>query len=130
MKPLSVASTASTASTLSPTQLIAFLLSALALALFAGSAAAALPTAVAPAAGVASGGFIAIMQPYRKAGSASLVLPVGAFTFLTVGGGAIAKSNEYRIGRAEIGDLMIYAVIGVVIIVAVIYLLTEASTIL
>lgn len=130
MKPLSVASTASTASTLSPTQLIAFLLSALALALFAGSAAAALPTAVAPAAGVASGDFIAIMQQYWKAGFAFLVLLVGAFTFLTVGGGAIAKFNEYRIGRAEIGDLMIYAVIGVVIIVAVIYLLTEASTIL
>ena len=47
-----------------------------------------------------------------------------------MGGGAIAKFNEYRIGRAEAGDLMIYAVIGVIIIVAVIYLLNEASTVL
>lgn len=124
MKPLS------TVSTVSPTRFIAFLLSALALALFAGAAAAALPTAVPPAAGVAAGDYIALMQQYWKAGVAFLVLLVGAWSFLAVGGGAIAKFNEYRIGRAEAGDLMIYAVIGVVIIVAVIYLLTEASTVL
>ena len=124
MKPLSVAST------VSPAQSIALLLSAITLVLFAGAAAAALPTAVAPAAGVAAGDYIAIMQQYWKAGVAFLVLLVGAWSFLAVGGGAIAKFNEYRIGRAEAGDLMVYAVIGVIIIVAVIYLLTEASTVL
>ena len=124
MKPLS------TVSTVSPTRFVAFLLSALALALFAGAAAAALPQAVAPASGVAAGDYIGIMQQYWKAGIAFLVLLVGAFSFLTVGGGAIAKFNEYRIGRAEVGDLMFFAVVGVIIIVAVIYLLTEASTIL
>lgn len=124
MKPLSVASI------VSPAQSIALLLSAITLVLFAGAAAAALPTAVAPAAGVAAGDYIAIMQQYWKAGVAFLVLLVGAWSFLAVGGGAIAKFNEYRIGRAEAGDLMIYAVIGGIIIVAVIYLLTEASTVL
>jgi integrating conjugative element membrane protein (TIGR03745 family) len=124
MKPLSVAST------VSPTQAIALLLSAITLALFAGAATAALPTAVQPAAGVAAGDYIALMQQYWKAGFAFLVLLIGAFTLLSAGGGAVAKFNEYRIGRAELSDLMVYMVAAVVVIVAVIYLLTEASTVL
>ncbi len=127
MKPLS---TVSTASNVSPARFVAFLLPALALALFAGSAAAVLPTTVAPAAGVAAGDYIAIMQQYWKQGFAFLVLLIGAFTFVSAGGGAVAKFHDYRTGRAELGDLMIYLVAAVVIIVAVIYLLTEASTIL
>ena len=70
------------------------------------------------------------MHQYWTAGVAFLVLLAGAFAFFSVGGGAIAKFNEFRVGRAEAGDLMVYAVIGVVILVAVVYLLTQASTIL
>jgi integrating conjugative element membrane protein (TIGR03745 family) len=98
--------------------------------LLAGPATAALPAAVAPGAGVAAGDYIALMHQYWAAGVAFLVLLAGAWAFFAVGGGAIAKFNEYRIGKAEAGDLMIYAVLGVVILVAVVYLLTEASTIL
>jgi integrating conjugative element membrane protein (TIGR03745 family) len=100
------------------------------LGLFAGAAMAVLPTAVAPAAGVSPGDYIAIMHQYWASGVAFLVLLAGAFAFFAVGGGAVAKFNEYRVGRAEAGDLMIYAVIGVVILVAVVYLLTQASSIL
>jgi integrating conjugative element membrane protein (TIGR03745 family) len=100
------------------------------LGLLAGPATAALPTAVAAGAGVAAGDYIALMHQYWASGVAFLVLLAGAWAFFAVGGGAIAKFNEYRIGKAEAGDLMIYAVLGVVILVAVVYLLTEASTIL
>lgn len=106
------------------------LVAGLTLSLLAGSTFAALPTAVAPATGVAAGDYIAIMHQYWTAGVAFLVLLAGAFAFFSVGGGAIAKFNEFRVGRAEAGDLMVYAVIGVVILVAVVYLLTQASTIL
>lgn len=102
----------------------------LGLGLLAGPATAALPTAVAPGPGVAAGDYIALMHQYWASGVAFLVLLAGAWAFFAVGGGAIAKFNEYRIGKAEAGDLMIYAVLGVVILVAVVYLLTEASTIL
>ena len=106
------------------------LVAGLMLSLLAGSAFAVLPAAVAPAAGVAAGDYIAIMHQYWASGVAFLVLLAGAFAFFSVGGGAIAKFNEFRVGRAEAGDLMIYAVIGVVILVAVVYILTQASTIL
>lgn len=102
----------------------------LALGLAAGPTLAALPVAVAPAAGIVAGDYIAIMHQYWTSGVAFLVLLAGAWAFFAVGGGAIAKFNEYRLGKAEAGDLMIYAVIGVVILVAVVYLLTEASSIL
>lgn len=100
------------------------------LALLTQSAMAALPTAVPPSAGVASGDYIALMKQYWTSGVALLVLLGGVVAFLEVGGGAMAKFREYRVGRAELGDLMLYAVLGVVILVAVIYLLTQASTIL
>jgi integrating conjugative element membrane protein (TIGR03745 family) len=111
-------------------RLLTFLALGMGLGLLAGSASAALPSPVAPGAGVAAGDYIALMQQYWKQGIALLVLVGGAVAFLSVGGGAIAKFNEFRVGRAEIGDLMLYAALGVVILVTVVYLLTEASTIL
>jgi integrating conjugative element membrane protein (TIGR03745 family) len=111
-------------------RLPSLLAASLLLGLSAGPALAALPTAVAPATGVVAGDYIAIMHQYWTSGVAFLVLLAGAWAFFAVGGGAIAKFNEYRLGKAEAGDLMIYAVIGVVILVAVVYLLTEASSIL
>jgi integrating conjugative element membrane protein (TIGR03745 family) len=111
-------------------RLLSFLALGMGLGLLAGSASAALPVAVQPAQGVPAGDYIALMQQYWKQGIAFLVLLGGAIAFVSVGGGAIAKFNEFRVGRAEMGDLMIYAVIGVVILVAVVYLLTEASSIL
>ena len=106
------------------------LIAGLTLSLLAGSAFATLPTAVQPAQGAVAGDFIGIMQQYWKMGIAFLTLLVGAYAFLSVGGGALAKFNEFRIGRAEAGDLMIYVVIGAVLLVAVVYLLTQASIIL
>ena len=89
---------------------------------------AALPTALDPGGeSAAAGDYIALIQAYWKKGVAVLVLIVGALAFLSVGGGAVAKFNEFRNGKAELGDLSIYAVLGVVLLVTVVYLLTTAD---
>jgi len=91
---------------------------------------AALPTAVQAGQGVAAGDYIAIAQQYFKSGFLFLGLLLGAYGLYTVAGGAIGKFNEFRIGRAELSDVVVYAVVGVVILVILVYLLTEAATIL
>lgn len=97
-------------------------------ALLSSPAFAALPTAVTTTA--TSGDYIQIGQEYFKKGFLFLGLLLASYGLYTVAGGAIAKFNEFRIGRAELGDVVIYAVVGVVILVILVYLLTEASTIL
>ncbi|HEX7635852.1 MAG TPA: TIGR03745 family integrating conjugative element membrane protein [Noviherbaspirillum sp.] len=91
---------------------------------------AALPAAVAPPSGATAGDYIGLMKEYWKQGIAALVLIIGAYAFVMVGGGAIAKFNDYRSGKAELGDLTMYAILGVVILVTVVYLLTTAAGII
>ena len=106
------------------------LLALCALAVLAEPAVAALPTAVSPPTGAAAGDYIAVGQDYFKKGLLFLGLLISTLGFLAVAGGGIAKFNDYRTGRAELGDLAIFAVIGVVVLVLMVYLATEASTIL
>jgi integrating conjugative element membrane protein (TIGR03745 family) len=89
---------------------------------------AALPTAVTTTS--ASGDYIALAQEFFKKGFLFLGLLLASYGLYTVAGGAVAKFNEFRIGRAELSDVVIYAVVGVVILIILVYLLTEASTIL
>ncbi len=91
---------------------------------------AALPQPVQPGNGVAAGDYIALLQQYWKEGIAFLVLAIGAYGFVEVGGGAVAKFREWREGKAELSDLKWFFVIGVVMLVALVYLLTIASGIL
>ena len=91
---------------------------------------AALPTALDPGGSGASGDYLALMQAYWKKGVAVLVLIVGALAFLSVGGGAVAKFNEYRAGKAELGDLTMYAVLGVILLIITVYLLTTSDGII
>ncbi len=109
---------------------IAATVSVLMTGLMATPAMAALPTAVAAGQGVASGDYIALAQQYFKSGFLFLGLLLASYALYTVAGGAISKFNEFRIGRAELSDVVVYAVVGVVILVIIVYLLTEASTIL
>ncbi len=88
---------------------------------------AALPTALDPGNNGASGDYLALMQAYWKKGVAVLVLIVGALAFLSVGGGAVTKFNEFRAGKAELSDLTMYAVLGVILLVITVYLLTTAD---
>jgi integrating conjugative element membrane protein (TIGR03745 family) len=108
--------------------LAALLLAAAALA--AAPAMAALPAAVQPAGGAAAGDYIKLLQEYWKSGVAVMVLMVGAYAFVEVGGGAVTKFGEWRNGKAELTELKWFFFIGVVMLVAVIYLLTTANGIL
>lgn len=109
---------------------VAFGIAAVLAAMLAPSAFAALPTSVAPPAGAAAGDFIALLQSYWKEGIAFLVLAVGAYGFMEVGGGAIAKFGEWRQGKAELTELKWFFVIGVVMLVALVYILTTAGGII
>ncbi len=91
---------------------------------------AALPTPVAAPDGAVSGDYIGLIKEYWKQGIAVLVLIIGAYAFASVGGGAIAKFNDFRSGKAELGDLTVYAIIGVIVLVTVVYLLTTAGGII
>ena len=106
------------------------LLALCAFAVLAEPAVAALPAAVSPPAAAASGDYIAIGQDYFKKGLLFLGLLISTLGFLAVAGGGIAKFNDYRTGRAELGDLAMFAVIGVVVLVLMVYLATEAASIL
>lgn len=102
----------------------------IALAMTSSPALAALPGTVAPAAGATGGDYIALLQQYWKSGVAVLVLMVGTYAFVEVGGGAVAKFREWRDGKAELADLKWFFFIGVVMLVTVVYLLTTANGIL
>lgn len=99
-------------------------------AIAASSAMAALPAAVQPAGGAAAGDYMQLLQNYWKSGVAVMVLMVGAYAFIEVGGGAVTKFGEWRNGKAELTELKWFFFMGVVMLVAVIYLLTTANGIL
>lgn len=102
----------------------------LAMLMAAGPAMAALPGTVAPGQGVNGGDYIALLQQYWKQGVAVLVLMMGTYAFVEVAGGAVGKFREWREGKAELTDLKWFFFIGVVMLVAVVYLLTTANGIL
>jgi len=91
---------------------------------------AALPAAVSPGQNAVAGDYIGLIKEYWKQGVAVLVLIFGAYGFMEVGGGAIAKFSDYRNGKAQLGDLTMYAILGVIILVTVVYLLTTATGII
>lgn len=99
-------------------------------AIAASPAMAALPAAVQPAGGAAAGDYMQLLQNYWKSGVAVMVLMVGAYAFIEVGGGAVTKFGEWRNGKAELTELKWFFFMGVVMLVAVIYLLTTANGIL
>ncbi len=110
-------------------RLAAFVVAALA-ATMTNPVLAALPTAVTPATGTATGDYISIAKEYFKNGFLFLGLLIAAYALINVAGGAIGKFNEFRVGRAELSDVAVYAVVGVVILVIIVYLLTEAAAVL
>jgi integrating conjugative element membrane protein (TIGR03745 family) len=61
-------------------------------------------------------------------GVAALIL-AGA-SFLEIAGGILGKFNEWRIGRAEVGDLKKVVVAGAVVLALVILLVTVAVSVI
>lgn len=100
-------------------------------ALMSSPVLAALPTMPTPGTdmkgnAVAQGDWMGSMSAWFKAGMAILGLVLLAFMFFKVVGGAVTKWGEYTKGRADIGDLKEYMVMGVVIVGFAILLITYA----
>lgn len=67
-----------------------------------------------------------MMRGYLGWGIALLALVLCGMAFLTVGGGALAKFNEWRIGKAELGDLKALVVVGAIVLIVIVVLATQA----
>ncbi len=100
-----------------------------ALACLPQAALAALPTVQPPSAGSGGTGLFGTLQGYIAMAIilGGLVLAAGAF--LVVGNGAVATFNEAR-ERNQWGKFGAVVVVGVILIVAIIWLATQAATIL
>lgn len=90
---------------------------------------AALPTMEAPSRGNGSG----IMETIKNYGYDAVILAgllVGAFAFTKVASALIQGFGEVTDGKKKWGELGVTALVGVVILIVMIWLLTEAAKIL
>lgn len=97
--------------------------------LLPSAAFAALPTVAAPTSGSGGSGLMGTLQGYLAMAGILVGLTLATASFLVVGGGALGKFNEAR-QRGEWGDFAVTLIIGVILIVAVVWLANKASTIL
>lgn len=67
-----------------------------------------------------------MMRGYIGWGIGLAALVIVAVVFINVGGGAIAKFNEWRSGKAEIGELKTLVVVGAMLLIIVVTLATAA----
>ena len=96
---------------------------AAALTACATAAYAALPT---QPAGVPTGGtMLENMRDYIGMGFGLIALVIAGMAFFSVSGGALAKFGEWRQGKAELGDLKMVFIIGGLLLLVVVYLVTE-----
>jgi len=94
------------------------------------SAHAALPATQAPSTGASGGDYIGMMK-----GWAYDILIVGgliicAVGFLTVASNAISVYKEIGAGKKQWGDLGMHTLAGVLLLVFIVYLITEASAVI
>jgi hypothetical protein len=73
-----------------------------------------------------TGHWMGSMSAWFKAGLAILGLVLLAFMFFKVVGGAVGKWGEYTKGRADIGDLKEYLIMGIIIVGFAILMVTYA----
>ena len=81
-------------------------------------------------ANVSQGDYIQLWQFVIKKGVAVASLIIGAGVFLYFAAGFVAKFVEYRKGKAEIGDLKEYGIVGTAVTVIVVALLTVAVSVI
>jgi integrating conjugative element membrane protein (TIGR03745 family) len=91
---------------------------------YAVAAQAALPPA--PTGAAAGSDYLGTMRDYIGLGIGLLALVLAGMAFIAVSGGAIAKFNDWRAGKAELGDLKMVFIVGGLLLLIVIYLLTQA----
>ncbi|MGX3020370.1 MULTISPECIES: TIGR03745 family integrating conjugative element membrane protein [Ursidibacter] len=88
-----------------------------------------LPKMQAPSRGEGSG----IMDTIKNHAYDALILGgllLGAFAFMKVAGSLISEFGEVQAGRKKWGDLGMLALVGAILLVVIIWLVTEASKIL
>lgn len=75
---------------------------------------------------VAAGDWMGSMSAWFKAGLAILGLVLLAFMFFKVVSGSVTKWGEYTKGRADIGDLKEYLIMGIIVVGFAILMVTYA----
>tara|TARA_A100001391_G_scaffold68903_1_gene44025 strand:- start:27 stop:431 length:405 start_codon:yes stop_codon:yes gene_type:complete len=106
---------------------------ALAVATFvltAGHAMAQLPTTAPPSRGSTAGNYIQLMQDYAYDIFLFIGLAVATLAFFAVSKNVIGAYGEVQDGKGTWGQLGINFGVGVLLLVFVVFLLTEAATIL
>ena len=93
--------------------------------LLSTAAQAALPT-VQAVGGAANGDYMTQIRDYIGLiiGLVALVITGGAF--LTVAGGSVSKFHEWRAGKAELGDFKMVIMVGALLLVIVVFIVTQA----
>lgn len=92
----------------------------------------ALPVIAPPTGGSIGGGstqegdFLGILGAYFKLGATILGLVLAAWAFLNVVSGAMGKWKEYTAGRASIGDLKEFFIMGVVLVAFIVMMVKYA----
>lgn len=100
------------------------------LLLFFSNAQAALPDIANPSNAAADGDYIGLMKGYAYDALIVGGLVIGAIAFYRVASNAISVYGEIGAGRKQWGDLGMHGLMGVLLLVFVVYLLTEASGII
>ena len=96
----------------------------------ATSVQAALPSTAAPSNAAAAGDYIGLIKGYAFDIAIVLGLLLGTIAFLTVSKNMIAVYADIGAGKKTWGDMGMHGGMGVLLLVMVIYLITEASTVI
>ena len=99
-----------------------------ALMLFLPAAHAALPAVT--ASGTGGTDYLVQMRDYVGMAIGLVALVLSGYAFIAVSGGAIAKFNDWRAGKAELGDLKMVFIVGGLLLLVVIYLVTQAVAVI
>ncbi len=91
------------------------------------NAQAALPTTAAPTNAAADGDYIGLLQGYAYDIGIVIGLVLGLLAFLAVAKNMIAIYNEIGSGKKTWGDMGMHGGMGVLLLVFVVFLLTEAA---
>ncbi|KNA27251.1 integrating conjugative element membrane protein (TIGR03745 family) [Pantoea sp. PA1] len=102
----------------------------LTLTLAAGHARAGLPPVVQPNGGGGGGGTYNTVMAYVKMAALGLGLLVCVGAFLAVAHAVITSFHDVRKGKGTWTEFVLYCVVGIILILVVIYLATQAADIL
>jgi len=91
---------------------------------------AALPATAAPTNAAAAGDYIGLIKGYAFDIAIVLGLILGTIAFLTVAKNMVAVYADIGAGKRTWGDMGMHGGMGVLLLVLVIYLITEASTVI